>query len=308
MKYPIFYTILLILICLSIQISSSTEDKDSDLASYLLNMKQEHILESDSLFFEIYYLTSNKPDTIYAKQVFFKLYNMKDTAKEYGIIYLDNVPRNVIVINSLEKEIKLPVMIQWDMKQVEYIVPNTIDSILCVKTPYGGNGWNDNPYTVISLQTDNYLKDLGKISNIEDVDNDGFDELINYENIWESGLGLLCHASSPSINIIMDIKGEEIKPDIESHKELYKNEIDRIDFEIKNYSQNREDGENLLKIILQKFLIYRLLGETDTAWEEFDKDIMHYDNEFFFLYSLRKPELDKISIKEIKGKIEESLE
>lgn len=65
-----------------------------------------------------------------------------------------------------------------------------ISYFVMLYNPSGGNAWNANPIYVISLEDKYFLKNLGQVSRVYDIDKDGIDELIIYEDIWEGGLGL----------------------------------------------------------------------------------------------------------------------
>ena len=299
----IVFVLLLWLVC----ITGVSGEVNNDFMSSLVKMNSEDILKNKPIFERLYGLTKRKQVTTSRRIISLELYNMKQEAKERGLIFWDNIPRSVVTVRNGERQTRIPIRMQADMKRIEYVLPKTPEQLICIRTPSGGNGWNRNPYSIISLESGDFLRNLGQVSTVKDVDGNGIDELIRYEDIWELGLKLLDHATAPSVHIIMGIKGSELLPNIANNTEYYRNEIKRIDSEIVAYPKDKEKGGKLLSLILEKFLIYKLLGEMDEAWKGFDTDIRHYDDELFFLYSLRKADLDKVPIKEIKSRMIKSL-
>ena len=279
--------------------------KKSDLRR-LATLATEDILTNTNIFNDLYFLHSQEKLIICDKEIELELYNKK--YKE--LIYHENIPSSIIVAKGDSKEIKIPISSYRPLDKIRYIIPKTHESILCIENPSGGNGWNAHPEYVISLEHKHFFKNPGQVSGVRDIDKDGIDELIRYDDIWELGLGYLCHADAPGARIILSIEKNKIVPDISNNINYYQDEIVRINSEIKKFPKGvpREMNQQLLSLILQKFLIYRLLGNIEKGWEEFNKDIRHHDDKFFYLYEgQRKGGLDKIPISEIKNKMSESL-
>jgi hypothetical protein len=86
----------------------------------------------------------------------------------------------------------------------------------------------------------------------------------------------------------------------------YHEEIRRIAKEIRNFPTEipNENNERLLSLILQQFLLYRLIGEIDKGCDRFKQNIKHYDDQFFYLY---RGKLQKIPIAEIENRIRKSI-
>ncbi len=286
-----------------------TGNKDVNLESQkkynLLKLAFDDVLTNTNIFSDLYSLHSKKCFSIYDKKIELELYNVK---KEEWIYY-DNIPKSIIIVKSDNNEIKLPIKKYRPLDEILYIVPKTDMPILCISNPSGGNGWNVNPFYVISLEDKYFLKNIGEVSDAYDVDVDAIDELIKVDNTWELGLGYLCHADAPGVIIILRVEKDKIISDVSNNINYYRGEIIRINIAINKFPKEipREGNQRLFSLILQKFLIYRLLKNIDEGWREFNKDIRHYDDKFFYLYDgQRKQGLDKIPIDEIKNKMNES--
>jgi len=229
--------------------------------SDLRRLTIEDILTNRNLFNDLYFLHSQKKVFICGKEIELELHNKK--YKE--LIYYENIPSSIIVAKGDNKEIKIPISSYRPLDKIRYIIPKTHEPMLCIENPLGGNGWNARPKYVISLEDKHFFKNLGQVSGVRDIDKDGIDELIRYDDIWELGLGYLCHADAPGARIILGIEKNKIVPNISNNINYYQDEIVRINSEIKKFPKEvpREINQQLLSLILQKFLIYRLLGNIE---------------------------------------------
>ena len=75
----------------------------------------------------------------------------------------------------------------------------------------------------------------------------------------------------------------------------------------------RPTDSMLLRSMLNKFLRYRLLGETEMGWKELQKDLRHCEDNYFF-YSVPTPKRNetevltgKFPIQQIEATVKESL-
>ena len=133
------------------------------------------------------------------------------------------------------------------------------------------------------------------------MDDDGLDDLLTAEDIWEEGLGIFSHAGAPRTWIFWKTDGNTLVQDAESHRAYYENEIKRIAGEIEKSPAMAK--VEYFSLILSKFLNYRVMGRTEEGWQEFNRDIQRFDNESF--PSLARDR--QIPIAEIEKKIRESL-
>lgn len=245
----------------------------------------------------------------------YKLYS-KETVDAYGIkldlsIYHSKYnmfdAASIINIRSASNEVNIPIE-YYSIKKIGYKIPNLKkQKALLIDNYNGGNAWNANKNYVISLEKETFLKVLGEIPGYCDVNKDGYDELCGAEDIWENGLDYFGHANAPGTTIFCKIENGKIVNDSLSYMDYYKKEIDRINLEIKQYPNkfdNTSLNDHLLSLILSKFLIYKTINKMDEGWKEFDKDIRHYDKDYFYF---RNGEYRKIPIKEIKDAIKDSL-
>jgi hypothetical protein len=263
------------------------------------------IVGNDNILKDLYSFREEEVVTMDKKDISLSLY----TVKNEELVFNELIPKSIIIIKSNSKEIRLPIEAYQPLAEIDYAIPETKSPVILVKNPRGGNGWNSNPYYVISLESRYFLKNIGQVSAYRDLDNDGVDALIAFEDIWEIGLGLLSHADSPGAIIVFSIEGGKLFPDIRRYTNYYQGEIKRLNDEIKQYPRSLPPEMNgqLLSSILQKFLIYRLLNDEVTGWKEFNEDIRHYDKTHFFLNSSGS-RIEKVLIDEITNKMKKSLE
>lgn len=165
--------------------------------------------------------------------------------------------------------------------------------VLCVPYPSGGNGLNVNPYYVASLEKEAFLKVLGRVGYIEDFDGDGEDDLIWYEDVWESGLRWFGHAGGKELSpkIYYHVVEGKLLPYEQKNIRSWRDEIRKFDEQIETYCGDipknaalvmEPEGSWLLHTILSKFLRYRLLGETRKGVQELSRDLRYYDEEYFY--------------------------
>lgn len=260
------------------------------------------ILKDSKIFRDLYSMHSQDTVSIEGNEIEISLYNLKGK----DLIYYDNIPKSIVVIKAKNRLLKIPLMF-GPLNKISYFIPKTGEPMLCVQDGSGGNAWNANPIRVISLSEKYFLKNVGSVSSIYDIDSDEKDELITYDDIWELGLEFLCHADAPGARIFWRVKDGILVRDTESYMKYYHEEIERIAKEIREFpvEMPNENSERLLSLILQKFLIYRQIGGINQGWDKFNQDIKHYDNQFFYLY---RGKLQKIPIVDIEDSMKKSLE
>jgi uncharacterized protein len=263
------------------------------------------IVGNDNILKDLYSFREEEVVTINKKDISLSLY----TVKYDELVFNDLIPKSIIIVKSESKETRLPIEAYQPLTEIEYSIPVTKSPVILIKNPRGGNGWNSNPYYVISLEREYFLKNIGQVSTYRDLNHDGFEELISFDDIWEIGLGLLSHADSPGAIIVLSVENGKVSPDIKHYTNYYLAEIKRLNGQIIRYPKSLPPEVNgqLLSNILQKFLIYRLLNDEVTGWKEFNEDIRHYDKVYFFLNSSGN-RIEKVSIDEITNKMKKSLE
>ncbi len=188
---------------------------------------------------------------------------------------LYTLPETFLIIESRGKQLRLPRgrLLVGDIR--DYLVfPRTRVPLLTVPDPSGGNGWNANPSDVFSLHDDHFLERLGDVAEVKDVDADGWDELLCYEDVWESGLGWLGHSGAPKAYTVLKVDDGRIVPDREGYREHYRSRIAALDKEIRDALNPSDPCSDLqlLQRLLTRFLWYRVMGESEAAWSEFRRD------------------------------------
>ncbi len=266
-------------------------------------------LRNEKDFSSFYYRQLHDSTSFTGKQINITFYTLnQDSLLSHPMPIL---PDLVVSVQSDGQETRVPISGYWPRDGISWMIPKVKPSVLCVYTPSGGNAWNANPYQVFSLiftkKNSLALTHLGQITDAIDIDKDGTDDLIRYEDVWELGLGYLSHAGCPGAIVFLRIAGNKTVEDVVNHQDYYNAEIQKIENKIKSYSIERPAKMNdaLLSLILEKFLIYRLLGKIKTGWSAFEKDIRHYDKHVFYLNN--GLQTIAIPINEIKQKMVDSL-
>lgn len=196
------------------------------------------------------------------------------------------------------------------------------EPVLCVSNPSGGNAWNGNPWYLVSLDPDSFLKCPGRAARVMDIDSDGKDDLIWYDDTFENGLEWFCHTSAPGAVIFYRVEEGRVVPDSRRNAEYRREQIRDFDERIhKLRSSIVKDGNvqvgkpkesRLLGIILMKFLRYRLLGKQDRAWYELGRDLRFRDDDYFFfrryIKNIDKEVIRKYPVSEIEELVREKLQ
>lgn len=288
-------------------IANEKQEINLDMSA-LQKLSFEDVLNDRNIIDALYVMKSTEDISLGGHEIILELYIVNKDV----LIYYENIPKSIVVIRSGNNVTRLPITSYRPISKIIHDVPKTEKPVFLIRNLSGGNCWNCNQYYVVSLEDKYFLKNIGEASSWKDVDNDGFEELIKYDDIWEIGLGYLSHADSPGVEIILAINDGKVAPDVSGHMNYYQAEIERLNNEIEKYPREIPTDFNarLLSRILHKFLIYRLLGDMEEGWREFNQDIKHYDKDFFYLCIIcdEQRKADKISIDEIVGKMKESLE
>jgi uncharacterized protein len=262
------------------------------------------IVANDNILRDLYVFRNERVVSTTGQSIVLSLY----TVKYEELVFNELIPKSIIIVKSGDKETRLSVEAYQPISQIEYSLPKTKSPVLLIRNPRGGNAANPNPYYVISLERQHFLQPIGKVSGYRDLDREAV--LIEYDDIWENGLGWLCHADSPGPIIIFEPDNGKLTRNISRYTWYYQAEIRKLNDEINEYPRSLppELNSRLLTHMLQKFLIYRILGEDKKAWEEFNKDIRHYDNDcFYFNNGVSRVGVEKIPIAEIVRRMEDSL-
>lgn len=292
--------IAILFLLLIIFVASCTNGKKHEPA----DITTGDILKDSRIFRDLYSMHSQDLVSIEGNNLKISLYNLKSEE----LVFYDNIPKSIVVIDAKRNgSIKIPLLSLRPLDKIPYFIPKTRKSMVCIQDGAGGNAWNANPIQIILFSQDHFLKNAGDVSDVRDVDSDGKDELITYDDIWENGLGFLCHADSPGAKIFWRIMNGILVRDAETNMKYCHEEIKRIAKEIRDFPAEIPNGnsERLLSLILQQFLMYRLIGKIDQGWDKFKQNIKRYDNQFFYLY---QGQLQKIPIAEIEDRIRESIE
>jgi len=190
--------------------------------------------------------------------------------------------------------------------------------VLCVPYPSGGNGLNVNPWYVVSLENETFLKNLGQVGYVEDFDGDGQEDLVWYDDIWEGGLGWFCATGGRELcpKVYYHIRNGKLVGDDAKNIRYWRDEIRKLDEQIETYrGEIHKDASSvmepqdswLLHMILSKLLRYRLLGESAKGMEELGKDLRYFDDECFYFQRWAEGGKHKAAGKYPVGKIEETV-
>ena len=293
------------------------ERVNESMRKMLVGVKGSSSFASVYHFPQAYELQSTQPVLAGGANILLELHNKKNR--------YDEIPGSVVVVRSENKDIVLNIDRYIPLQEITYKIPKTDWPVLCIQNPNGGNCWNCRPWYVISLDKETYLKNLGKVSQIKDIDKDGVDDLIKYEDMWEDGLGWFCHADALGAKICYKIDNGRLVADTVKNSEYWNNEIRELNKQINILSRKIPRNatadtvklmqgyrDSLLHAILEKFLRYRLLGQSAKGWDQLRKDLRYHDDKyFFFTFAYPKNEevkTGKFPIQKIEETIRKSLQ
>lgn len=293
------------------------ERVNESMRKMLVEVKGSSSFASVYHFPQAYELQSTQPVLAGGANILLELHNKKNG---YG-----EIPSSVVVVRSENKDIVLNIDRYIPLQEITYKIPKTDWPVLCIQNPNGGNCWNCSPWYVISLDKETYLKNLGKVSQIKDIDKDGVDDLIEYEDMWEDGLGWFCHADALGAKICYKIDNGRLVADTVKNSEYWNNEIRELNKQINILSRKIPRNatadtvrlmqgyrDSLLHAILEKFLRYRLLGQSAKGWDQLRKNLRYHDDKYFF-FTFTSPmneeiKTGKFPIQEIEETIRKSLQ
>jgi hypothetical protein len=302
---------------------SFLQQESRDVGRYLREMQQEKQQETLSLFPQAYDFQDAQSLSRGEIDILLELYKRKDELQDFH-----RLAEFVVRISSGGCQVLLPIesALYEPMFGAPqgYCLPDLDPPIICIPDPSGGNGWNANPWYVVSLEQQSFLKKVGKVARVGDYDGDGTEDLIRYEDIWEGGLEWFCHAGAPGAIICYRVEDGRLVRDAARNAQRWKSEIDRFDARIRVESEKVSvDGQveivepidsDLLRVILGKFLRFRLLDEIEKGWQELHNNLRHRDEQyFFFTYSDAKrddaePKTRKFPVQRIEEAVEASLQ
>lgn len=284
----------------------------------------EDIRASKGLFKQAYDLDTAQSSVVHGHDLLLELHKKKDELR-----YFHTIPQFIMLIKNTHGELMLPIdsalFKPASVSKIPYCVPKVNWRILCIANPGGGNGLNANPVYVVSLEDEAFLKNIGKVAAVRDFDRDGVDDLIWYEDVWEAGLYWFGHswATELCLKIYYRIEKGKLVRDTKKNTRYWKSEVEKLDTEIAQMSEQiskdaaaqiAEPECGLLHAILNRFIHYKLLGESEKGWEELSKDLRHCDGQYFFFPILHsegahgKRRLGKFLIENIEKVAKESLE
>ena len=284
----------------------------------------EDIQASKGLFKQAYDLDTAQDSVVHGYDLLLELHRKKDELGDFHTI-----PQFIVLIKSADKKLMLPIASALfkptSVTEIPYYVPKVNWRIICIANPGGGNGLNANPVYVVSLEDEAFLKNVGKVAAVGDFDKDGVDDLIWYEDVWEAGLFWFGHSWAMELcpKIYYRVEKGKLVRDTKKNTRYWRSEIEKLDTEIAEMSEHiskeaaaqiAEPECGLLHAILNKFIHYKLLGESEKGWEGLSKELRHCDGQYFFFPILHsegadgKRRLGKFPIENIEKVAKESLE
>ena len=270
--------------------------------SALKALDEDAILANTQVFEHIYQEYQSIVFDLNGFEIGLTLYNARDEVFED---YID-IPQSIIKAthgrNSVIVTSEAPSAVS-DIRYA-YSIPQIAESYFCIYTHSGGNWGQSTTCHVIAVGAGDFIKEIDAVAGVEDLDGDGIDEFYRAYTGMEDGLGYLDHASSPIIRVPVDVFGSSRKRD---YTRYYRSELRRINISMLTYSTEPPTSFNagLLGLILEKFLIYQLLKLPEKAWQEFHRDIRHYDAQYFFLRTSDK--LERIPFPELIHRTQKAL-
>lgn len=295
MKATIASVLPLLFVAGCVSTSEKLMNKSVSRARGTQHIRFEDIQACPDVLDELFSLCASESLTVGNVDIHLGLYKKKEPPRESGLVYCEEAP-GIVVVSSGDKRVILKMDAYVSLvKKVRYKIPKITPPILCICNPNGGNCWNCSPWYVLSLEEKSFLENLGKVSAIWEY-KIGDVQLIKYEDIWEGGLGWFCHVSAPGAIIYYQVEHGKLVPDVAKNTQHWMNEIKQLDVQIEAMSEEiskdtdveiLEPRESpLLRLILIKFLRYRLLGESEKGWKELQKDLRRCDDQYFFFYLL----------------------
>jgi hypothetical protein len=223
--------------------------------------------------------------------------NLKDgyTIKDAIFESLDNQNQQVItIIHSEAKDGKLDDIYrtsEWvldlgnnlngDSITVADINRDSLKEFVVTGSP-GGNCWTCMYLRIFQSknhQVIEFLPDLPEtqvIFGIQDLNDDGFKELLVLDAQWEFYMDL-CHACSPSVSMIYKWDKDKYKEASREFPPYYEEKIQELEDEIKEMSADERGTDYYMGRVISIFLNYYEKGEKEKGWEVF-KNYMAEEN------------------------------
>ena len=323
MKVTIIGFLALLFIAGCASVSKKPISKDTIRGHGTQYVRFEDIQHSKRLFKGVYDLHATQRLAVNSRDLLLELHKKKGELEDFH-----KIPEFIAFVRSGSRELMLRIdsilFGPMFLAKKGYQILSTEPPILCIADPSGGNGLNANPCYVISLEDETFLKNLGQVARVGDFDKDGIEDLIWYEDVWEGGLQF-GHAAGMEMSpmIFYRVEKGKLVADTAKNKRYWKSKIEELDVRIHSLSRkiSKDDeaqivdnpASHLLLAILEKFLHYRVLEESQKGWEELRKDLRHCDDQYFFftLPSTKgdiKDRRGKYPIENIEKLVKESLE
>jgi len=146
----------------------------------------------------------------------------------------------------------------------------------------GGNCWTCMYLRIFQTknhQVIEFLPDLPEtqvIFGIQDLNDDGFKELLVSDAQWEFYMDL-CHACSPSVSLIYKWEKDKYLDRSGEFPSYYDEEIKELEQEIKDMSADEQGTDYYMGRAISIFLNYLEKGEKEKGWEVF-KNYMSEEN------------------------------
>jgi hypothetical protein len=259
------------------------------------------IVASAKIFEDLYHLNDQQTVSAEGVEIRVEQFKLKDVRLEW---MCEKIPGVIYVLHGNHKR----ALIQGNgfQTKLDYRMPPTSPATLLIENPTGGNCVNCMRDLVIDLEKDSFLQCAGQ-AYLE-----GNNRFYITEDVWETDLGgWFGHAGATYATIYLKVMNGRLVPDDAANAENCRNEIQRLDEEIRNMPRTTEvSGDlKLLHAALQRVLHYEILGKTQEGLDALKKDLDAHADEGGRLQvvSWLPARNDKTPVKEILDKVQASL-
>ncbi|OGF44818.1 MAG: hypothetical protein A2231_12550 [Candidatus Firestonebacteria bacterium RIFOXYA2_FULL_40_8] len=255
------------------------------------DMKLDNIVKRNEI--EKYYSEYKKIERIvFGKKIEIKLFKVLD---ENNSLFFDGCPYYFAEVSAddVKKYEELGRYVGEDV--VSFL--EKPENIICLGVHMGGS--SSGALKLLSLEKETFLVSIGFIENIEKSDA-GENIFYNNNRIFES-TPYFAHCCFPSIKEYYRI--EKAKLVLDCRVKISEAEIDRLIQRIAEYSKDIPGDNELLKIIVEKYLYYRIVEKEKEGWEKLKKDLCFYNDKYIWLGTKDKKEINEI-VKTLKDRID----
>lgn len=187
----------------------------------------------------------------------------------------------VEIFNATELVFKLGNELRGDYIRAEDINKDDLKEFM-VSGGTGGNCWTCEYLRVFQVSKHKVFEPLSNLPETQviygmmDLDEDGIEELLVLDAEWEFYMEL-CHACSPSVDIIYTWKKDRYKEASIEFPFYYEEKIGEIEKQIMEMDVMERGSDYFIGMVISIFLNYVKKGEKERGWEVF-KDYMREED------------------------------